>query len=82
MDQLRADLPKTTTQKDLRKAYEGMKYGKVLDTVQAIPSLNECLDKKAFQKKINNLPIEHFDKVEGEIAEDILKTYASKKSKY
>jgi hypothetical protein len=82
MDQLREDMPKTTTQKDLRKAYNGLIYDRVLETVQAIPSLNECLDKETFQKKINNLPLEHLNKIESQIAEDILMTYTSKKSKY
>lgn len=35
--------------------YEGLNYEKVLEIVQAIPLFNECLDKNAFQKKINNL---------------------------
>ena len=58
IDQLRPDLPKSTSSKDLLKAYRGLKHEKVLETVNSIPSLNECLDKRNFQMKVNKLPIE------------------------
>ena len=73
MDQLREDLPKkVTVQQDVRKLYQNQPYQKVLELVQSNPSLNECIDKKQFQKKINNLPQEEMNKIENEIAEDIL----------
>jgi hypothetical protein len=51
MEQLRKDIPKTssaTLNKDLQKTYKNLNYEKVFEIVQAIPSLNECLDKVEF----------------------------------
>lgn len=82
MDQLRSDMPKTTSQKDLYKAYNNLPYQKVLEIVQSIPSINECLDKNQFQKKVNKLASEQRNKIEMDIAEDILWTYSRKKFHY
>jgi len=68
--------------RDLQKSYKNLPYEKVLELVQSIPSLNECLDKKEFQKKVNYLPDEHLTKIENEIAEEILQKYASYKWQY
>lgn len=76
---MRTDLPKTTSatlNKDLQKEYKNLNYGKVFEIVQAIPSLNECLDKAEFQRKVNFLPEEHLNKIENAISEEILQNYA------
>lgn len=82
MDNLRKDLPKTTVQKDLQRAYKGLKHEKVQEIVNTIPSINECLDKRQFQKSVNNLPKEEMNKIESLISEDILWTYSRKKYNY
>lgn len=50
--------------------------------MNTIPSLNECLDKRLFQKSVNNLPKDEMNKIETQIAEDILWTYSRKKYNY
>ncbi|CDW87232.1 iq calmodulin-binding motif family protein [Stylonychia lemnae] len=82
MDQLRQDMPKTTSQKDLQRAYNNLRYDKVQEIVNTIPSLNECLDKRLFQKSVNCLPKDEMNKIETQIAEDILWTYTRKKYNY
>ena len=62
--------------------YSNLNYKNVLETVQSITSINECLDKYSFQKKVNNLPQEQMNKIETNIAEDILWTYSQKKWNY
>ena len=47
-----------------------------------MPSLNECLDKNQFQKEVYGLPVEEMNKIENQIAEDILWTYSRKKYNY
>ena len=61
---------------DSRKKYH---YKDVLRIVSSIHSLNNCIDKQFFQRKVNKMNCDEHHGIETKVANDIIKDYEKEK---